>query len=63
MKQVTLNEEQLKALDAFLQEMPMKYAAPIVSFLNEAMKSQEAEVEMKGEETQCMICLEKYKEG
>lgn len=44
MKQVTLNEEQLNALDAFLQEMPMKYAAPIVSFLNEAIKSQEAEV-------------------
>lgn len=42
MKQVTLNEEQLKALDAFLQEMPMKYAAPIVSFLNEAIKAQEA---------------------
>lgn len=42
MKQLTLNEEQLKALDAFLQEMPMKYAAPIVSFLNEAIKAQEA---------------------
>jgi hypothetical protein len=24
MKQVVLNEEQLKALDAFLQELPMK---------------------------------------
>jgi hypothetical protein len=44
MKQVTLNEEQLKALDAFLQEMPMKYGAPIVNFLNEVIKSQEAEV-------------------
>ena len=43
MKQVVLNEEQLKALDAFLQEMPMKYAAPIVSFLNEAIKAQETE--------------------
>jgi len=41
-KQVVLNEEQLKALDAFIQEMPMKYAAPLVSFLNEAIKSQEA---------------------
>ena len=44
MKQLTLNEEQLKALDAFLQELPMKYGAPIVNFLNEAIKSQEAEV-------------------
>ena len=43
MKQVVLNEEQLKALDAFLQEMPMKYAAPIVNFLNEAIKAQETE--------------------
>jgi hypothetical protein len=43
MKQVTLNEEQLKALDAFLQEMPMKYGAPIVKFLNEAIKSQSKE--------------------
>ena len=43
MKQVTLNEEQLKALDAFLQQMPMKYAAPLVSFLNEAIKSQSEE--------------------
>lgn len=43
MKQVTLNEEQLKAFDAFLQEMPMKYAAPIVSFLNEIIKSQDGE--------------------
>jgi len=43
MKQVVLNEEQLKALDAFLQEMPMKYAAPLVSFLNEAIKSQGTE--------------------
>jgi hypothetical protein len=41
MKQVTLNEEQLKALDAFLQEMPMKYGMPIVRFLNEAIQSQE----------------------
>lgn len=45
MKTITLNEEQLKALDAFLQELPMKYGAPIVNFLNEAMKAQEAQVE------------------
>lgn len=44
MKQVVLNEEQLKALDAYLQELPMKYGAPIVSFLNEVIKSQESEV-------------------
>lgn len=43
MKQLTLNEEQLKALDALLQELPMKYGIPIVSFLNEAIKSQATE--------------------
>jgi hypothetical protein len=43
MKQVTLNEQQLKALDAFLQELPMKYGMPIVKFLNEAIQSQEKE--------------------
>lgn len=46
MKQVVLNEEQLKALDAFLQELPMKYGAPIVNFLNEAIKSQAKEAEV-----------------
>jgi hypothetical protein len=43
MKEVVLNEEQLKALDAYLQELPMKYGAPIVSFLNEIIKGTEAE--------------------
>ena len=46
MKQVTLNEQQLKALDAFLQELPMKYGAPIVNFLNEAIKSQATEAKI-----------------
>ena len=43
MKEVVLNEEQLKALDAYLQELPMKYGAPIGSFLNEIIKGTEAE--------------------
>ena len=44
MKQLTLNEQQLKSLDALLQELPMKYGVPIVNFLNEAIKAQEAQV-------------------
>jgi hypothetical protein len=41
MKQIILNEEQLKALDSFLQEMPMKYGMPIVNFINEIIIAQE----------------------
>ena len=49
MKQVVLNEEQLKALDAYLQELPMKYGAPIVSFLNEIIKGSEQAEELTAE--------------
>lgn len=40
MTQITLNEEQLKALNDYLQEMPMKYAAPIVEFINNIIVAQ-----------------------
>jgi hypothetical protein len=43
MKQIILNEEQIKALDAYLQELPMKYGMPIVNYLNEIIASQEEE--------------------
>jgi hypothetical protein len=49
MKEVVLNEEQLKALDAYLQELPMKYGAPIVSFLNEIIKGSEQAEELTAE--------------
>ena len=49
MKQVVLNEEQLKALDAYLQELPMKYGAPIVAFLNEIIKGSEEAEEITAE--------------
>lgn len=45
MKQVVLNEEQIKALDDYLQELPMKYGAPLVNFLNDIIKAQEAKTE------------------
>lgn len=41
---ITLNEEQIKQLDAFFQEMPTKYGLPLIKFfgeLNEAQNGQE----------------------
>jgi hypothetical protein len=43
MEQLVLNAEQIKALDAYLQELPMKYGSPIVNFLNEVIKLQQEE--------------------
>ena len=42
-----LNEEQIKQLDAFFQEMPTKYGLPLIQFfskLNEAQNGQQTEV-------------------
>ena len=39
-----LNEEQIKQLEAFFQEMPTKYGLPLIQFfskLNEAQSGQE----------------------
>ena len=49
-----LNEEQIKQLDAFFQEMPTKYGLPLIQFfgkLNEAQNGQQMdvkEVEVEG---------------
>lgn len=51
---ITLNEEQIKQLDAFFQEMPTKYGLPLIKFfgeLNEAQNGQQTdskEVEVEG---------------
>jgi hypothetical protein len=44
MNQIVLNQDQLAKLEAFIQEMPMKYAMPLVQFLNEIAKEQQPEV-------------------
>ena len=44
---ITLNQEQIKQLDAFFQEMPTKYGLPLIKFfgeLNEAQNGQQTEV-------------------
>ena len=44
---ITLKEENLKQLEAFLSDMPFKYANPLFKFfgeLNEAQNGQQMEV-------------------
>ena len=51
---LTLNEEQIKQLDAFFQEMPTKYGLPLIQFFGELNKAQNGqqtdskEVEVEG---------------
>jgi hypothetical protein len=46
---ITLNEEKLKELDMFIQEMPTKFGLPLIQFINKIIeeqspKEEEAEV-------------------
>jgi hypothetical protein len=38
---ITLNEEQVKQLEAILAELPMKFGVPILNILNAAAKPSE----------------------
>lgn len=40
---LVLDEKALTDLNAFFQELPFKYAAPLVNFINEQIKKQESE--------------------
>ena len=46
---ITLNEEQVKQLDAYFQEMPTKYGLPLIQFLSKLAQEQNPE-EVKVEE-------------
>jgi len=37
---ITLNENNLKELNNFIQEMPTKYGVPLIKFLNELIEEQ-----------------------
>ena len=37
---ITLNETQLKELEAFIQEMPTKFGLPLLNFLNKIAQEQ-----------------------
>lgn len=40
---ITLNETQLKELEAFIQEMPTKFGLPLLNFLNKIAQEQKPE--------------------
>lgn len=40
---ITLNETQVKELEAFIQEMPVKYGIPLINFFNDIAKAQNGE--------------------
>jgi len=42
-----LNEEQIKELDSFIAEMPLKYGLPLLQFFNKIHDEQKASEEMK----------------
>jgi len=44
MKDIVITQEQMKQLDAFIQEMPVKYGVPLINFFNEIAKAQVEEV-------------------
>ncbi len=37
---ITLNEEQVKQLDAFIQDMPTRYGLPLTQFLSKLAQEQ-----------------------
>ena len=37
---ITLNETQVKELEAFIQEMPTKFGVPLINFLNNIINEQ-----------------------
>jgi hypothetical protein len=40
---ITINETQLKELEAFIQEMPTKFGLPLLNFLNKIAQEQTEE--------------------
>lgn len=54
MKKIELNEEHLKSLDAYFQELPTKYGLPLMEFFGKIDKAQNGqqtdskEVEVEG---------------
>ena len=47
---ITLNEEQVKQLDALIQEMPTKYGLPLIQFLSKLAQEQNPEEAKEVEE-------------
>jgi hypothetical protein len=41
---ITLSEEKLKELNAFIQEMPTKFGLPLIQFINQIIEDQKNEI-------------------
>jgi hypothetical protein len=41
---ITLNENNLKELNNFIQEMPTKFGLPLIQFINQIIEEQKNEV-------------------
>lgn len=39
---ITLSEEKLKELNAFIQEMPTKFGLPLIQFINQIIEEQKS---------------------
>jgi len=37
---ITISEEKLKELEAFIQEMPTKFGLPLIQFINQIIEEQ-----------------------
>mgnify|MGYP003639449073 CR=1 FL=1 len=42
---ITLSEEKLKELNAFIQEMPTKFGLPLIQFINQIIEEQKPTTE------------------
>ena len=48
---LTLNEKDLKDLNAFIQELPLKHGLPLLNFINAKMQEQNKEEASKEEKS------------
>lgn len=58
---MTLNEEQIKELDNFIAEMPLKYGLPLLQFFNKIHDEQKVIEEIKTEELSAPELISKIK--
>jgi hypothetical protein len=43
MRDIVITQEKMKELDAFIQEMPVKYGLPLIDFFNQIVREQTTE--------------------
>jgi len=58
---MTLNEEQIKELDNFIAEMPLKYGLPLLQFFNKIHEEQKVSEEISVEELSTPEIIKKIK--